>query len=367
MAKVEKLHIPRDRRVVVISDIHANLPYLRGLLDKVQLKKEDMLIILGDMVEKGPDSLETLRYIMGLRERCDFHAVLGNCDAWHMEVDSELPEARMHYWVGNYLRRQQKGLKPGLLIQMCQECGVTLGEEPDLEYMRRELRRHFVPELDFLRSLPHILDAEDFTFVHGALPPEGVPWEEADGWSCMKNDRFALQGRRFDKWVVAGHTPVHLYHENVSDARPIIDRESRIISIDGGCVVKNDGQLNALIIEDGTFRYTWYDPYPLCRALEAQQESERSFYIPWGDCEVEVTGRDGDFVRIRHLRTLYEMYVPEDLLYHRADRLCVDDCTDYCPLLHPGDVFYLVRQTSHGAWIKKDGVSGWYGGAYEPI
>ena len=51
-------------RIIVVSDIHGNLPYFLGLLDKLVLRADDQLILLGDLVEKGPQSLDTLRYVM---------------------------------------------------------------------------------------------------------------------------------------------------------------------------------------------------------------------------------------------------------------------------------------------------------------
>ena len=61
----------------------------------------------------------------------------------------------------------------------------------------------------------------------------------------MKNDDFLDQGHSFSKWVVVGHWPVTLYHTDIPSAAPIILRDRKIISIDGGCVLKADGQLNA--------------------------------------------------------------------------------------------------------------------------
>ena len=74
-------------RIIAISDIHGNLAYLRGLTDKLHLRADDALVLLGDLVEKGPESLATLRYAMALRERCRVYPVLGNCDFWHLWVD----------------------------------------------------------------------------------------------------------------------------------------------------------------------------------------------------------------------------------------------------------------------------------------
>ena len=61
-------------------------------------------------------------------------------------------------------------------------------------------------------------------------------------------DSFLTQDLRFDKWVVVGHWPVVLYGKDRVRANPIVDREKKIVSIDGGCVLKDDGQLNAFII-----------------------------------------------------------------------------------------------------------------------
>ena len=46
-------------RIIVISDIHGNLAYLRGLVDKLALRADDQLVLLGDLVEKGPESMRS--------------------------------------------------------------------------------------------------------------------------------------------------------------------------------------------------------------------------------------------------------------------------------------------------------------------
>ena len=66
-AVVRPLSLPADRRVLVISDIHGNLPFLKGLLKKVQFSTDDILLVLGDILEKSTGGLDTLRYLMDLR------------------------------------------------------------------------------------------------------------------------------------------------------------------------------------------------------------------------------------------------------------------------------------------------------------
>ena len=76
--RVERLHIGKDRRIVCISDIHGNLDYLKGLLAKCALTDRDVLMLVGDLLEKGPDSLaELLRPAGGHRAERLLSAVSG--------------------------------------------------------------------------------------------------------------------------------------------------------------------------------------------------------------------------------------------------------------------------------------------------
>ena len=351
-------------RTIVISDVHGNLACLRGLLDKLALAPSDRLILLGDLVERGPESLATLRYALSLRSRCRLLGVLGNWDLWHLWADGTDP--KWDEWVRGYLLRRKNTPCRGLVLEMCREAGIELAPDFSMPALKAALRERFAPEFDYLRSLPCLLESEDFVFVHGGLP-EGTPPEKADPWQCVKLDGFYASRPHFPKWVVAGHTPVCLYGSDTISAVPIVDKECRVASIDGGCVLKDDGQLNALILENGAIRWDWYDPFPLVRALDRQAPGARSYYIRWGDNRVELLARGEEFCRVRHRRTGYEMDVPTDFLFYRDGALLTTDVTDYRPAVEPGDVLSLVRATSRGAWIKKNGVSGWYEGTLEPL
>ena len=68
-ATVKRLTFPEGRRVLAISDIHGNLPFLKGVLAAAHYGPDDILVLVGDLVEKGPDSLTTLRFIMELAQK----------------------------------------------------------------------------------------------------------------------------------------------------------------------------------------------------------------------------------------------------------------------------------------------------------
>ena len=360
-AQVIRPAIRPGRRVVAVSDIHGNLPALRGILDKVCFTPDDVLILVGDLLEKGPHSLDTLRYVLELQKTHTVYALCGNCD----DIAQAFLEARPGI---------EKGVWPFLsywrerstLIQMAEELGLPFpGGPEELPALRAALLDRFPEETAFLLNLPTILEAGNFLFVHGGVPREDR-LEELEAYPCMKNDDFLGQGHRFQKWVVVGHWPVTLYDPHIQRSTPLIDETRHIASIDGGCVLKVDGQLNALIIPDvygEELDWTWYDELPEAVALDGQEASADPINIRWSDSVVEKLEEEGDCVRVRHPASGRELWLPRDFLSVWRDGLThTEDATDYCLPVAPGDRLSLVRETGRGRLVKKDGVTGWYHG-----
>ena len=365
-AAVIRPDIEPGRRVLAISDIHGNLPFLKGVLEKACFSPEDVLILVGDLFEKGRESLGVLRYVMELRKTHRVYALSGNCDyidrvflEGHPGVDEEMwPVFR--FW----------GLK-SLILQLGAELGITVQGAEDLPHLRQAILQHFPEEARFLTEMPQILEAGRFLFVHGGVPREDR-LEELDAYGCMKNDDFVGQGLRFDKWIVVGHWPVTLYDPHIPSARPLISAEQHIISIDGGCVLKVDGQLNALIISDlhgEAVDYVAYDGLDTVVALDPQEASSDPLNIRWSDSAVEVLREEGDVCLCRHISTGRELWILKEYIYpRRADGfLHCEDSTDYRLPVAPGDRLKLVRRSSRGCLVKKNGVTGWYLGTLEAV
>lgn len=81
-AQILRPDIDPARRVLVVSDIHANIPYFDGVLSRAGFCDDDILIIDGDFLEKGTQSLEMLHRVMELSSRENVYTVMGNCDEW---------------------------------------------------------------------------------------------------------------------------------------------------------------------------------------------------------------------------------------------------------------------------------------------
>ncbi len=359
-AVVRPIDLPFGRRVLVVSDIHGNLPFLKGVLAKAGFCGDDILIVLGDILERSEGSLATLQYVMELTEQYTVYTLLGNCDnitPAFVDGRPDIPDPFYERW---FRRLGEKCV----LVKMAHLAGVEVDSPKDYPAAREAIGRVFGAELDFLRRLPHIYVNQDYLFVHGGVPREdGL--EELDAHGCMKNDDFLSQGRSFRRWVVVGHWPVTLYRTDIPSARPILLQDRHIASIDGGCTLKADGQLNALILPrepGGTFSYVAYDGNPVMTALEDQEASEDPINIRWGHSRLEVLSEGPEFCRCRHLESGRALDILTEYLYRDREGAYCEDSTDYRLPVKAGEKLSIVRRTSQGTLAKKDGATGWYFG-----
>ncbi len=159
----------------VIGDIQGCFSELELLLESMNFDRAtDKLIFAGDLVNRGPDSLATLRFVKNLGDTAD--AVLGNHDLHLLAI-----------WQGNNSHASGNDLDPIL-------------QAPD----RDEL-------LDWLRYRPLLIHLPQFesTIIHAGLPPQ---WTLEDAMThanevenILRGDRFAdfflnMYGNKPKKW-----------------------------------------------------------------------------------------------------------------------------------------------------------------------
>ena len=355
-AIVHHAHFTPGRRVIAVSDIHGNLPFFLGLMERIALTPDDILVLVGDMLEKGQQSLPLLRHLMELSKTHTVYPVCGNCDGLVLRFfETDELDA---FFFSSYLPQHPEST----IRQLAREGGFE--QLDDLPKLRADLRRAFPEEHAFLAAMPTILDTDHLTFVHGGVPSlENM--EKLNRWKCMKNDDFRSQGHSFPKYVIVGHWPVTLYDGSIPNAAPIVDRKERIVSIDGGCVLKADGQLNALILPSAdSTDFTWqaYDGLPSDVALDAQNASTDSVNIRWGRSALELLEEGEELSLCRHVETGRRLPILNHYLRHGESGLWCEDSTDYALPVAPGDTLTLVCSTKQGHLCKKDGVTGWYYG-----
>lgn len=362
-AIVRHMDLPPHRRILALSDIHGSLEFLKGALEAARFTSDDILFVVGDILEKGKQSLETLRYLMELSKTHTVYPLRGNCDQITLDFMAQPQQG----WDDEAVWRVMHSFwwkDTGFFWQLANRAGVPLNGPGDLPTLREAIVRHYAAELNFLRAMPTVIEIQRHIFVHGGIPRE-ERLEELENFPLLKNDDFLGQGLSFQKWVVVGHWPVTLYRTDIAQADPIVERTRHIISIDGGCVLKADGQLNVLIIpERGSEDFSWvsYDGFPTATALDDQEASENPLNIRWSERWVEVLEPGEEFTLCRHLATGREVHILTDYLYETPDGAACEDSTDYALPVRAGDTLRVVRRVTGGALVKKDGVTGWYWG-----
>lgn len=377
LAKVKKVNIEEKKRVIAISDIHGNLERLKNLLKKIDFCEEDYLFFVGDLVEKGPKNLETLRFIMELSKNNKVYAVSGNCDSVALEINNE----NNHEGLLNYMLKRKKSL----LNEMCESLSIRVNKYTDLKEVKKLLNLHYKTELDWIGNLPDIIETKNFIFVHAGLTSTVLEEQIAEQVRCM--DAFLNRGLSMDKYCIVGHFPVILYREFYPDCNPIVDREHKIICIDGGNVVKRNGQLNAFLIphiNSEDFSYVTVDDlktgiikgnmkhFKVCennifklKDFDTRIPQNTSRLIHWLDNKIEILDRQKEFSYCQHNTSKHRMWILNKYIYREKDGYHCEDSTDYCLPVQAGDRVSIVEETKQGYLIKKDGITGWYLGELE--
>lgn len=73
-------------RLIAIGDIHGHALALQGLLGLIRPEPEDVIITLGDVVNRGPDSRGVIESLLRLQERCSLIPLLGNHEEMMLDV-----------------------------------------------------------------------------------------------------------------------------------------------------------------------------------------------------------------------------------------------------------------------------------------
>lgn len=83
MLNIIRPQLPECCRIICVSDIHTHWQALDELLKKCRYKAgEDFLFILGDILERGNDNINALRYVMKLSESPRVFVIEGNNDTY---------------------------------------------------------------------------------------------------------------------------------------------------------------------------------------------------------------------------------------------------------------------------------------------
>ncbi|WP_425449104.1 metallophosphoesterase [Dethiothermospora halolimnae] len=346
---VKKVTLDKGKRIIAISDIHGNLELFKRLLGEVNYTKEDILILVGDLIEKGENSLETLRYIIELSNNQQVYVATGNCDTLWEDIKYEIDDEN--------LLRYMLFRKNSILNEMCDKLSIEVNEKSDINFIKNQLIENFTMELSYLEQLPHIIETEDYIFAHAGITTEDLEKNEVN--EIVKRDAFMDEGLAFSKYVVVGHWPTANYGKDRACCNPIINKEQKIISIDGGNGIRSEGQLNALIIDGDNITFHCVDNLLTGEIIKPQQANKNTIQIPWSDNLIDIIEEGEEFSLCRHISSNHNLLIKNDKIFKAKDVIRCYDSTDYFVEAKKGDVVSIVEKTDKITLVKKNGVIGW--------
>ena len=74
-------------RTIAVGDVHGCSKALNALIDAIRPTPDDVVVMLGDYVNRGPDSRGVLDALAELRGKCRLVPLLGNHDEMALRVN----------------------------------------------------------------------------------------------------------------------------------------------------------------------------------------------------------------------------------------------------------------------------------------
>lgn len=148
-------------RTIAIGDIHGCLAALETLLAAIQPRPDDLVVLLGDYVDRGPQSRGVIDRLLGLQQQCHMAPLLGNHDEMLLKVYDGQTQLYVDWLLfgGNATMESYDTVRPA--------------EIPPAH-------------VEFLRSCRLYYESDHHFYVHGsyraelslaAQPPEVLLWE----------------------------------------------------------------------------------------------------------------------------------------------------------------------------------------------
>lgn len=203
-----------ELKYYIIGDIHGHYIKLKNLFDNIsgRIKKQDLIIFLGDYIDRGPDSFNVIEFLLNISRMYNTCFLMGN----HEDMLLTFYKTGKNYQ--NYMRN---------------------GGGATIKNYINNLGDFYLPvsHKTFFNSLKLYYEGEDFIAVHAGLNPEikNLEEQERNDLLWIRED-FYSGSRRWEKTVIFGHTPTPYLH-NSSDI--YFDKKRNIIGIDTFAMYEN--------------------------------------------------------------------------------------------------------------------------------
>lgn len=179
--------------IYAIGDVHGDKDKLQRMIEFVGPTKMDVVILLGDVIDRGRHSKEVVQYILDLREQ-GYKIIVVKGDHEDMFIDFlEAKNKKTTDFVCDIY------LSNGGFATL-ESYGFSVKDNPTIDML---------PEghLEFFKSLKPYEIVDDYLFIHAGILP-GKPLEEQDEDLMMWiREQFYKTDATWGKGIIFAHTP----------------------------------------------------------------------------------------------------------------------------------------------------------------
>lgn len=301
-----------EYRIVAISDIHGHLDRFKKLLESSKLEDEDYLIVIGDFINRGPDSYGTYRYMKELEKRPKTFILKGNHEAFIYNCVSN------DKLVNKFLDFLKKDYFDNIITELLNMGDIDLYSIEDGEELKELIFEKYSEVMEFIKNRPIVVELGELIFVHGGYDESfDIEKEEI---KYLKYDDYNKYSEINKKTVIVGHWPTCNLRCDRETNIPMFNERKRIVSIDGGTGIKKTGELNALIItkqdgENPRFNYIQTNDFTKKIIIKSHKfKQEDRVFVSYPDMEFDVIRRGEEMTLCRHKSTQKEFTVFNCLL-----------------------------------------------------
>lgn len=358
-----QVEVNEQYRIIAISDIHGGYEPLKRLIQRIELRDEDYLVILGDFIQKGAaTSRQTIVYIQELQKRERTIVLSGNHEKY---ISYMLSEAGIEAY-----KEHVSTIEHPCIFKEWKEVLKKEDEEKNLKInfedvlgLREAISNRFKDEINYLRELPISVTIGGYFFVHAGINKTGEVDETSD-MDMVTIRSFMDQGHESEKTIVVGHWPVHNYRTTEFNGKVYINEKKKIIAIDGGYGVKEVGQINALTITENakyrSFNSLFEDDFEEYEVIEDREYDEAKVLLNWNDSDFVVVEKRDEFSLCRKVRTGESFLMKNEFIIYNDLGATSDQ--NYISEFHnvvKGDKVRLIDIYGDYCYVKYFGKVGW--------
>ncbi|WP_338241196.1 metallophosphoesterase [Aurantiacibacter hainanensis] len=229
--------IPEGQRVYAVGDVHGRSDLFIAMIEAIELDNrqrgpaETTIVLLGDLVDRGLDSVNVLALAREWQKFRNVRILAGNHEEMFLRSFEDIDMLR------HFLRH---GGRETLLSYGLERSEYSRSSIEDLHARMIEL----VPQADrdFIAGFENLVRIGDYVFVHAGIEP-GIPLEEQHVAKLRWiREPFLSHREAFDGVVIHGHTITDMPED-----------QGNRIGIDTGAY--HTGRLTALALEGEERRY----------------------------------------------------------------------------------------------------------------